>query len=373
MSQPALSPQQSAIRRIRFGILADGRDVDAIMLCNAGGLETTILTYGATVQSLFVPDSRGNRADIVLGHDDLESYVENRRFYGATIGRFANRIGKARFTLDDAAYSLDSNEGENTLHGGSDGFDRVLWQIDEIGDGADPSLSLVHVSPDGAGGYSGTLTTRVRFTLTRANDLVIEYEAQTDKPTVVNLTNHSFFNLGGSDQKTGILDHAMQVNADAFLATDQALIPTGEIVPVAGTPLDFNVAARLRERVTDTTHDAIRTGGGIDHAFCLRGAATSEARLVATLEDPASGRTMQVLTTEPSLQIYTGNRIENGTKGKRGRIYNQHHALCLEAQHYPDSPNRPAFPATRLNPGETYRQTTIYRFPGAATTNTEIE
>lgn len=333
------------------------------MLSIAGGLETTILTYGATVQSLFVPDGKGGRVDVVLGHDDLATYVENRRFYGATIGRFANRIGGAEFVIDGQTFKLDRNEGRNTLHGGHSGFDRALWTIADIATGDMPSVTLALVSPDGEGGYPGELQTSVRFTLDRDNGLVIAYAATTSKPTFVNLTNHSFFNLGGAANDTGILDHILSVQADAYLGTDEALIPLGDEVPVVGTPLDFNSPVALRERVLDLAHPAIRMGGGVDHAFCLRGGVTSEPRLVASLHEPKSNRRMDVLTTEPSVQIYTGNRIADGIAGKAGSTYRQHHAICLETQHYPDSPHHPAFPGTRLDPGETYTQTTIYRFP----------
>ncbi len=349
----------SGLTRDVFGSLPDGRDVERLTLRGIGGFEARVITYGAALQALMVPDADGSIDDVVLGHDDLRSYVLYRNYFGATVGRYANRIAKARFVLDGEDVRLEANDGAHALHGGPDGFDRKLWQIVASEEGAHPSVTLLYVSPDGEANYPGRLDVRVTYQLTGPTELSVTFSARTTRATIVNLTNHSFFNLDGVSAGTGILDHRLALAADSYLAIDGDAIPLPEPPrAVAGTPFDFREAHAIGARIR-TDDPQIRCGRGYDHNFCLDQAAG--VRLAARLESPRSGRVMELLTDQPGLQLYTGNYLDATMAGK-GRVYRQSDALCLEPQVWPDAPNRPDFPSARLSPDEIYSHQTVYRF-----------
>jgi aldose 1-epimerase len=341
------------ITKDSFGTLPDGGEVHIFTLTNSHGIKARIMDYGATVVSLEVPDRDGNPADIVLGHDALEGYLEASPYFGCIVGRYGNRIAKGRFTLDGEEYTLALNNGENHLHGGLKGFDKRLWKAEALTHEQAVAVRLTLVSEDGDEGYPGNLTTAVTYALTENNELKIDYTAETDKPTPVNLTHHGYFNLAG--QGTGdVLGLELMLNADHFTPVDAGLIPTGEIRPVAGTPWDFTTAKPIGR-------DLGEVEGGYDHNYVLRGGA-GEMKLAVRLFDPASGRVMEIHTTEPGIQFYSGNFLDGTITGKGGRVYRKHFGLCLETQHYPDSPNQPTFPSTILRPGDSYKTQTILRF-----------
>ena len=328
-------------------------------LKNRNGLEVAITNYGGTVMSLRVPDRFGRNADVVLGFDTAEEYLGRHPYFGALIGRFGNRIARGRFSLDGNAYVLATNDGVNHLHGGERGFDRALWRA-EAGQTAEGSaLSLENISPDGEEGYPGALTAKAVYTLTEKDELRIDYSAVTDAPTVVNLTHHSYFNLAGHD-RGDVLGHELFIDADHFTPTDAGLIPTGEIRDVMGTPFDFREPTILGCRI-NAADDQLALGHGYDHNFVLK-PGPGRLRVAARVHHKASGRVLEVLTTEPGLQFYTGNGLDGSGKGKGGARYYRHAGLCLEAQHYPDSPNQASFPDTRLDPGQKYESTTIFGF-----------
>jgi aldose 1-epimerase len=348
------------VARDLFGSLPDGRAVERVVLRARGGFEAHIITYGATLQALWVPDAQGGRDDVVLGHDDLAGYLEARGFFGATVGRYANRIANARFVLDGRVVQLAANDGAHALHGGPEGFDRRLWQIAEIEDGAKPGVTLAYTSADGEEGYPGRLEARVTYRLTGPSELTISFAAEADRPTIVNLTNHSFFNLEGAVSGADVLDHRLTVAADRFLAIDPDAIPLPEPPrAVVGTPFDFRSPAAIGARIR---HDdtQLRHGRGYDHNFCLDG--TGEVRFAARLEAQRSGRILEFSTDQPGLQVYSGNYLDGSIQGKRGRLYRQSDAVCLEPQIWPDAPNRPDFPDARLVPGSVYRHHSVYRF-----------
>lgn len=336
-----------------WGKTPDGRDVELYALKNARGAEARIMNYGGVVVSLEVPDRQGTMDDIVAGFDKYDDYLKPPPYFGAIIGRYGNRIGNARFRLDGVEYVLAKNDGPNQLHGGTRGFDKRLWQATLL---SPQSLELKYLSKDGEEGYPGNLTATVRYTLTDANELKIEYSAVTDKDTVVNLTNHSYFNLAGEGD---ILNHEVWINADRFTPVDRGLIPTGELKSVAGTPFDFRKATAIGARIGEKDQQ-LTFAGGYDHNWVLNRTG-SGLELAARVVEPKSGRVMEVLTTEPGLQFYTGNFLDGTLKGK-GRTYTRRSAFCMETQHFPDSPNKPAFPSTVLKPGSTYQSTTVYRF-----------
>ena len=339
-----------------FGKAPDGRAVELFTLTNGHGMEARIMTWGAAVVSLKVLDAQGQLGDVVLGFDDLDGYLQHDFFAGKVVGRYANRIGQARFTLDGKQYKLAANNGRNTLHGGNQGFDKRLWTPVKA-DGH--SLELQYKSNDGEEGYPGNLVATVRYTLTDNNELRLDYTATTDKDTVVNLANHSYFNLGGAGNGN-ILDEDLWIDADRFTPVTSELIPTGELPSVAGTPMDFRKPTRIGERI-DADYEQLKYGPGYDHNWVLnkpKPGLTPAARL----HDPRSGRVMEVLTTEPGLQFYSGNMMAAQVTGKAGQVYVRRGALCLETQHFPDSPNQPSFPSTELKPGETFRSTTVFRF-----------
>ncbi|MFJ8631141.1 aldose epimerase family protein [Streptomyces sp. NPDC093568] len=342
-----------------FGKLADGTKVHSWSLAN-GGTRMKVLSYGGIVQSLEIPDRRGHCANVSLGFDNLEDYVAKSPYFGALIGRFGNRIGKGQFTLDGKAYQVNVNDGENSLHGGAKGFDKRVWDVEPFTKGSDVGLRLYYTSVDGEMGYPGTLKVKVTYTLTRHGDWRIDYEATTDKATVVNLTSHVYWNLAGEGSGT-IENHRLKIDGSRYTPVDSGLIPTGELAPVAGTPFDFRRTKRIGEDLREA-HQQLLYGKGIDHNWVLDKGVSPRPEWVATLKDPSSGRTLRMATTEPGLQFYSGNFLDGTLVGPSGRTYRQGDALCLETQHFPDSPNKPSFPSTVLRPGQTYRSTTVHSF-----------
>ena len=346
-----------------FGVLPDGRPVERVSLRAANGFEARIIMYGAAPQALIVPDAEGRCDDVVLGHDDLEGYLGKRRFFGATVGRYANRIAHARFVLDGDVVHLPANDGPHALHGGLAGFDRQLWQLAEIERGAEPSATLAYVSAHGEEGYPARLDVRVTYRLTGPAELSVSFAAWADRPTIVNLTNHSFFNLDGAASGADILDHRLTIAADRFLAIDPDAIPLQEPPrATAGTLFDFRTASTIGARIRSDDVQ-LRNGKGYDHNFCLD--SVRGLRFAARLEAPRSGRTLELLTDQPGLQVYSGNYLDGSISGKRGRLYRQSAGICLEPQIWPDAPNRPDFPAARLAPDSVYRHRSVYRFVSA--------
>ena len=349
----------AGVSRAPFGTLPSGEAVEIVTL-RSEGIEARVLTFGATLQALLVPDRAGALADILLGHDDLAGYVEHRGFFGATIGRYANRIAKGRFELDGTSHHVEPNDGANALHGGAEGFDQKVWHIAATGGAADPFVTLTRTSPDGEGGFPGTLDVSVTYRL-RAGELEIAFDAGSDRATIVNLTNHAFFNLGGAVEPTDILSHRIRILAESYLPIDAGSIPEGGPTPVAGTPFDLRepqaIGARLRE-----THPQILRGRGYDHNYCLDGGVADAPRLAARVEDAQTGRAMELWTDQPGLQFYSGNFLNGTVAGKNGRAYRMGDAFCLEPQLYPDTPNRPDFPSARLDAGAIYRHRSLYKF-----------
>jgi aldose 1-epimerase len=343
-----------------FGVTEDGREADLYTLTNGNGVEAKITNFGATVVSLRAPDRQGRLADVLLGYDTLDGYESDTAHIGSTVGRHANRMSKAQFTLDGKTYALARNVGENHLHGGIKGFNKVLWDVVEVSETGPPSVRMKYLSPDGEEGYPGNLTVEVKFTLTDANELRIDYSASTDKPTVVNVTNHAYFNLAG-EGAGDVLGHEMRILADAFTPMNQEFLPTGEIRDVTGTPFDFREPVPIGARI-DGDDEQLARGRGYDHNWVLAPAPRPAPSLAARVYEPAGGRVLEVLTTEPGVQFYCGNFLDGTIRGKGGRPYHKRYGFCLETQHYPDAPNRPEFPSTVLEPGPPYRSTTIYKF-----------
>ncbi len=332
---------------------ADGRAVELYTLTNKNGLRARIMTYGGILVSFETPDRDGKPADITLGFDTLEEYLKGHPYFGATIGRYGNRIGKGKFTLDGAEYTLAVNNGPNHLHGGVKGFDKVVWEAEGFGNSQGVGLKLRYVSKDGEEGYPGNLACIVTYLLTNEDELRISYEATTDKATVLNLTNHTYWNLAGQGEGD-ILRHELMLAAERYTPVDEGLIPTGELRSVKGTPMDFTEAMEIGSRIEQVDI------GGYDHNFVLNSGGGTMA-LAARVYERGSGRVMEIHTDQPGVQFYTGNFLDGTNEGK-GAVYNKHAAFCLETQHFPDSPNKPQFPSVVLRPGETYRHTTIYRF-----------
>jgi aldose 1-epimerase len=348
------------VERAPFGAMPDGTTVERIVFRGANGFEAGIIPYGAAVQSLKVPDRTGRIDDVVLGHDTFDGYLARRQYFGATVGRYANRIAGARFSIDGTEVTLDANNGPNALHGGLEGFDRKPWRIDSVVEQGEPTVVLSYVSADGECGYPGRLDVRVIYRLTGPMELSMTYEATTDRPTVVNMTNHTFFNLNGALSGQNILDHHLKIPADHFLAVDATAIPLpAPPASVDGTPFDFRQLTAVGARIRDN-HEQVRLGRGYDHNYCLLPG--DGVRLAARLEAPQSGRVLELSTDQPGLQFYSGNFLDGSTGGKGGRLYRQSDALCLEPHAWPDTPNRPDFPSARLDPGEVYRRTIVYRF-----------
>jgi len=349
------------VSREPVGALADGTQVEAVTLVNGTGVTARILTYGATLQALIVPDAHGVMADIVLGHDDVGGYERTRAYLGSTIGRYANRIAEGRFTLDGQAYQLHQNDGRHTLHGGTSGFDRAVWTIAATRDEGEASVTLTHASPDGEGGFPGEVHATVRYALDAIGDLTITMSATTTRPTILAMTNHALFNLAGDGAQQGAMLHRLTIPATAFTPVDPACIPTGEFRPIAGTALDFRDGRIVAEGLRNGRDPQIAIGRGYDHNFVLDKGATVQPQLAAVLEDPASGRRLEVLTTEPGLQLYTGNAYDGRNLGKQGRLYRMGDGIALEPQKFPNTPNQPDFGSARLDPGQVYRHAMIYR------------
>jgi len=340
--------------------MPDGQVVERIVLRGSGGFEARVISFGATLQALLTADSAGKCDDVVLGHDDLAGYLAKRSFFGATVGRYANRIANAQFVLDGRMVQLAANNGPHALHGGPHGFDQKLWQIDAIDDGAEPAVTLSYLSADGEEGYPGRLDVSVTYRLTGPAELSLTLAARTDRPTIVNLTNHSFFNLEGALSGSNILDHRLMLAADHFLAIDPTAIPlAGPPRGVGGTPFDFREITAIGERIRNND-EQLKHGKGYDHNFCLDN--VGRLQLAARLEAPKSGRVLELLTDQPGVQLYSGNYLDGATAGKGGRLYRQSDALCLEPQIWPNAPNRPDFPGPRLTADTTYRHHTVYRF-----------
>ena len=361
MAAPAPSALAANANQQGAGQLADGTPVMAITLAADNGVSARILSYGATLQSLIAPDARGHRADVILGYDDVASYVDHPNYFGVTVGRFANRIAGGHFTLDGKAYQLPLNNGANSLHGGGHGFDKAVWQVVSVKSGPIASVVLRHVSPDGDSGYPGTLTATVTYTLDEKGNLGILFEARTDKPTIVNMTNHGLFNMAGEGSRSGAMGNVLTLPAAAYTPVNAALIPTGERRRVAGTVFDFRKARRIADGLRDGRDQQIVYGRGYDHNFALDKGVTATPKLAARLIDPASGRMLEVLSTEPGLQFYSGNFLDGTLIGKGGHLYRMGDGIALEPQKFPDAPNQPDFISARVDPGQPYRHAMIYR------------
>nr|WP_246000632.1 aldose epimerase family protein [Pontibacter diazotrophicus] len=345
------------IRQEPFGTTPEGEEATLYTLTNAQGMQVQITNYGATITSLLTPDREGELGDVVLGFDSLAGYhspeyVKSGPYFGAIVGRYGNRIAQGRFTLNGEEYQLATNNGEHHLHGGDKGFDKVMWEAEPLP--GQNALRLTYVSPDGEEGYPGTLTSTVTYTLTDDNEIRIDYQATTDKATPVNLTNHSYFNLAAGEAEDA-LEHVVTLNADKYTVVDESLIPTGELRDVEGTVMDFREPQTIGARVNQVE------GGGYDHNYVLNGA-EGELTKAATVYEPTSGRVMEVFTTEPGIQFYSGNFLDGTITGSGNQTYKKHYGFALETQHFPDSPNQPDFPSTTLEPGETYESTTVYKF-----------
>jgi aldose 1-epimerase len=346
-----------------FGKMPDGTAVEKYTLRNSTGMQATVITYGGTLQSLLVPDKNGKTEDVVLGFDDLDGYLKGTSFFGATIGRYGNRLANGQFSLDGKTYQVPQNDKTNALHGGTQGFDKHVWKAESVKDKGWVGVKLTYVSPDGEMGFPGTLKTEVTYSLNEKNELRIQYHATTDKPTVLNLTNHSYFNLAGAGNGD-ILDQVAMIKAAHYTPVTEKLIPTGDLPSVTGTPFDFLKPVAIGKRIREDNQQlkfAEPTQGGYDHNWVLdtKGKVTTMA---AEVVDPKSGRHLQLFTSEPGVQFYTGNFLDGTVKGKGGKIYPHWGAFTLETQHYPDAPNQPKFISTRLDPGKAYTQTTLFKF-----------
>ena len=348
---------KSGVQTQPFGT-RDGRPVNLYTLTNSHGVEVRAMNYGGIILSIRIPDRKGQFADVVLGHDTMEGYIPNPPYLGAIVGRYANRIANGTFTLEGKTYTLPKNDGPNTLHGGTTRtFDKVVWDGEPLK--AKSGVALSYVSQDGEDGFPGNLKTRVTYTLTDADELVIDYQATTDKATPINVSQHSYFNLAG-EGTSDILNHEVMINADRFTPVDKNLIPTGELRPVKGTPLDFTTPTKIGARIDDN-YDQLVLGHGYDHNFVINRKGDGMT-LAARVYEPTSGRVLEVSTTQPGVQFYTGNFLDGTVTGKQGHVYKHRYGFCLETQHFPDSPNHPDFPSTILKPGQTFHQTTVFKF-----------
>ena len=357
-----LAGQASAATATRgsFGALADGTKVEAVTLSNGVGVSARIMTLGATLQSLVVPDKAGRRGDVVLGYDTAQEYLGHPDYFGASVGRYANRIAKGKFTLDGKVYGLALNDGPNSLHGGVKGFDKRMWKIESVSSGPEAKVVFSYVSADGEEGFPGELKVTATYSLNEHSELRLEYRATTSKPTVLNLTNHSYFNLSGNDARD-VMGDMVTLHAARFTPVDASLIPTGERRAVEGTVFDFRAPHRVGDRIRDARDKQIRYGRGYDHNFIIEGQ-TGALRPAAVVEDPVSGRVLELSTSAPGVQFYTGNFLDGTFFGKLSRAYRQGDAICLEPGVFPDTPNHPDFPSARLDPGKTYINTIVYKF-----------
>jgi aldose 1-epimerase len=356
---PTSTAKKATVVSSAFGRTADGAPIDLFTLTNVNGVEVRTMSYGATIVSLRVPDRRGQLGDVVLGFDTFDEYITKKPpYFGAIVGRYGNRIAKGRFTLEGKTYQLATNNGPNHLHGGVKGFDKLVWRGEPFERGGDVGIAYTLTSPDGDEGYPGTLNVSVRYTLSATNELTVDYDATTDKATPINLTQHSYFNLAG-DGSGDILGHELAIDADRYTPVDEGLIPTGELALVEGTPFDFRKATSVGARI-DADNQQLRYGKGYDHNWALSGG--TGLHHAARLVDPKSGRTLDVSTTEPGMQFYAGNFLDGTITGKAGHVYNHRNGLCLETQHFPDSPNHANFPSTILRPGARYQSQTVFAF-----------
>ncbi|MCD2323075.1 galactose mutarotase [Sphingomonas sp. IC-56] len=357
----AQSATAAEAKREAAGTLKDGTAVEAVTLSNAKGVSARILTYGATLQSLKGPDRAGKIADVTLGYDDLASYVDHPNYFGVTVGRYANRIAGGKFTLNGKSYQLPLNDKTNSLHGGGQGFDKKNWRILSVESGPTARVVFGLTSAEGDSGYPGKLDVKVTYSLDEDGALQIAFDAATDKPTVVNMTNHAIFNLAGEGSPMGAMGHLLTILATTYTPVNAALIPTGELRPVSGSVFDFRKARMIGEGLRDGTDQQIRYGQGYDHNFALDKGLTAKPELAARLEDPASGRVLEVLTTEPGVQFYTGNFLDGTYYGKSGHLYRMGDGIALEPQKFPDAPNQSKFVSARVDPGKPYRHVMIYR------------
>jgi aldose 1-epimerase len=362
VSVPVSNTGAPSITRAPFGTV-DGQPVELFTLTNSHGIQIRLTNYGGIITAILTPDRSGRLGDIVLGYDSLGGYIRNSPYFGAIVGRYGNRIARGQFTLDGTTYHLAINNGPNSLHGGLRGFDKRVWTATPFQRQDSVGVALEYTSPDGEEGYPGTLMAHVTYTLTDDNKLIVDYRATTDKATPVNLTQHTYWNLVGGATRD-ILAHRLTLNADSITPVDSTLIPTGEITPVTGTPFDFRTPMPIGARVEDRANTQIRYGNGYDHNFVLNRAGVASGELIraAYVEEPSSGRTLEIFTTEPGVQFYSGNFLDGTITGKEGRVYRFRYGLALETQHYPDSPNHPNFPSTILRPGQEYRTRTTYTF-----------
>ncbi len=361
-----LSAHAGEATRAAFGTTADGKKVEAITLTNGHGMRATILSYGAILQSLAVPDRTGKSEDVTLGYNDMQGYLVAPNYFGASVGRYANRIKNGTFAIDGKTYTLAKNNGPNALHGGLKGFDKRLWTVEKVTSGDTASVTLRYIAADGEEGYPGQLTVTATYALNEKNELSVEYTATTTKPTIVNITNHSFFNLAGEASQRSIYDNVVTIPADATTPVDKTLIPSGQLRPVEGTPFDFRKATVIGTRIRDGRDPQIVFGQGYDENFVIAKSVSAQPVLHARVEDPSSGRVMEILSNQPGVQFYTGNFLDGTAIGKSNHAYRQGDGLALEPQVFPDTPNQPALGSARLNPGQTYRNVIVYRF---STTN----
>ncbi len=355
LSSAGDSKSKSGVEKKPFGS-ADGKEAQLYVLTNEHGMQAAITDFGASLVSLKVPDRNGKLGDIITGYDDAQGYASGNYFFGGTIGRYANRIGGAQFKLDGVTYQLAKNDGPNSLHGGRKGFHKVYWDAKDVSKQGLPAVRFTYISKDGEEGYPGNLSAKVTYTLTPKNELKIEYSATTDKETVVNLTNHAYFNLAGTGD---ILGHKLVIHSSQITPVDKTLIPTGEMMPVKGTPFDFNTATAIGDRIKQD-NEQLKRGGGYDHNWVLDNK-TGKLALAVEVYEPTTGRVMELWTTQPGVQFYSGNFLD-GAKGKGGAVYAYRSAFCLEPQHFPDSPNKPEFPSATLKPSAEYRQSIVLKF-----------
>lgn len=348
-------------KRSTFGTLADGRAVPAVTLTNAQGISATIIAYGATLQSVVMPDKSGKRVDVALGYDNVADYVDKPQYFGSVVGRFANRLAAGRFTLDGKTYQTPVNNGPNALHGGTLGFDKVLWEVVSVKDGPAASVTLRYISRDGDQGYPGTMTVLATYSLDERSHLRIEYTATTDKATIVNITNHAYWNLSGEGSPGGAMDHLLTIPAETYLPTDEGAIPTGEFRPVANTAFDFRTPRAVGDRVRDASDQQIVFGRGYDHNWVVSRTVKPTEQLMARVYDPASGRGFELWSNQPGVQFYSGNFLDGSSHGKSKKVYRMGDTIVLEPQIFPDSPNQQGFPNARLDPGQTYRNVMTYR------------
>ena len=358
VATPALAAQA---KRSTFGKLPDGRAVPAVTLSNGRGVSATVIAYGASLQSVIMPDRAGKRADVALGYARIDEYLSTPQYFGGTVGRFANRIAKGRFVLDGKTYQTPVNNGVNALHGGTVGFDKVLWEVVDVKSGPTASVTLRYVSPDGDQGYPGTMTVDAIYSLDEGNALTIDYRATTDRPTIANITNHAYWNLSGEGSSNGAMGTLVTIPAERYTPTDSGAIPTGVLAPVAGTVFDFRKPRAIGERVRDARDEQIVFGRGYDHNWVIGRTVTPTQHLMARAYDPASGRGFELWSTQPGLQFYSGNFLDGTSSGKSGKIYREGDAFVMEPQIFPDTPNQRGFGSARLDPGQTYRNIMTYR------------